>query len=102
MDCVIKHIPTAVYPFNDMYPFYVLIETGSCSYQPDGQEQGDGGEAEQERLFQLFEVAEKEIIDGVVAQDFKQQRQMWELRENAAPAGQTMGHCIKFDVSLAP
>ena len=43
-------------------------------------------------MFQLFENASNEIIDGVVAQDMKQHKQIWYLREQVAPAGVKLGY----------
>lgn len=47
-------------------------------------------------MFQLFENASNEIIDGVVAQDMKQHKQIWYLREQVAPAGVKLGYVSFF------
>lgn len=50
-------------------------------------------------MFQLFENASDEIIDGVVAQDMKQHKQIWYLREQVAPAGVKLGY-VSFSFHL--
>jgi hypothetical protein len=47
----------------------------------------------------LFENASDEIIDGVVAQDMKQHKQIWYLREQVAPAGVKLGY-VSFSFHL--
>lgn len=62
----------AVNPFaGKMHPFYVLIETGSRETPQFGNEDADEdkpkNDADLDKLFQLFEHAGSEIVDGVVA-----------------------------------
>ena len=51
-------------------------------------------------MFQLFEHAGDEIIDGVVAQDMKQYKQIWYLREQVAVAGVKLGY-VSFEPLLS-
>ena len=93
----------AVNPFqgrSSLFPFYVLIETGSreaplFTSQQSASEDAEAkpkNDADLDKLFQLFEHAGDEIIDGVVAQDMKQFKQLWYLREQVAPAGVKLGY----------
>lgn len=101
-----KHEISAVNPFQGRsFPFYVLIETGSRD-SPFGEQRTEDGQRKNDpdldKLFGLFEHAGDCIIDGVVAQDMKQFKQIWYLREQVAPAGVQYGYCLKYDVSLQP
>ena len=61
----------SVNPFGDRtFPFYIIIETGSTEALSFGDEPAEGkpkNDADLDKLFQLFESAGDEIIDGVVA-----------------------------------
>ena len=45
------------------------------------QDDDKSSDADIDKMFQLFEQAGDLIIDGVVAQDMKQFKQIWYLRE---------------------
>jgi len=64
----------AINPFSRTYPFYVIIETGSreVAKKEESSDSGQSGDADLDKLFQLFDHAGDLIIDGVVAQDMKQ------------------------------
>ena len=79
----------------------MLIETGSTeapSFSSAAGDSKEGGEdkssndADLDKLFMLFDQAGEQILDGVVAQDMKQFKQIWYLREQVAPAGVKMGY----------
>lgn len=81
----------------------MLIQTGSSeSASFGGKDEGEKTDADLEKLFNLFDVADDCIIDGVVAQSKEQSKQLWYLREAVAPAGVKHGFCLKYDVSLRP
>ncbi|RKP12922.1 hypothetical protein BJ684DRAFT_20563 [Piptocephalis cylindrospora] len=78
-------------PFDDQYPFYVLIEThGSNAEHDDAKLQG--------LLEDLMEGGE--VVDGVVAQDESQSQSLWGLRESIPEACSKAGAVYKYDVSM--
>jgi D-2-hydroxyglutarate dehydrogenase len=83
MDVVRDMNPTTVYPFNQDYEHYVLVEVAQTVDPYDSAESGSdyGTELETDRLFNFLECIEDEILDGVVSHDEKQLHQLWYLRE---------------------
>ena len=75
MDNMLEFTPDAKSPFDKSHRFYVLIEIASKALS----DESDDGNLD--RLFNLIEVAGDAVSDGVVAQDSKQFRQIWDLRE---------------------
>ncbi|GAM82279.1 hypothetical protein ANO11243_002580 [Dothideomycetidae sp. 11243] len=78
-------------PLEGEHPFYVLIET-----------RGSNGDHDQEKLEAFLEnVMGSEIVsDGVMAQDVKQQGELWRCREGIT---ETLGHygaVYKYDLSI--
>lgn len=105
VELVLGQDKNAIFPFSKQYPFYVIIETGSREPMGFGTDSEKSGEQQKndidlDKMFQLFDHAGEQIIDGVVAQDMKQFKQIWYLREQVAPAGVKYGYCLKYDVSL--
>ncbi|KAM3584532.1 D-lactate ferricytochrome c oxidoreductase [Umbelopsis sp. WA50703] len=76
---------------SDEYPFYVLIETSGSSKEHDD-----------EKLNGLLEnlMTEEGALDGVVAQDDTQIRNLWSMREGIPEALSKEGGVFKYDVSL--
>jgi FAD/FMN-containing dehydrogenase len=68
MEIVLSQMPTAQYPFSKMYPFYVLIETGSLSKSPEVDTteaepvSQKGGDEDMDKVFRVFEKASSHII----------------------------------------
>ena len=77
--------------FQSKYPFYVLIETSGSNEVHD-----------QEKLTNFLETCMMEdiISDGIIAQDYTQQQQLWSLRENVPVAMADQYRVHKYDVSL--
>lgn len=71
----------SVFPFSKQYPFYVIIETGSSEVNFGDQDGEKKNDADLDKMFSLFDIASDQIKDGVVAQDMKQFKQIWHLRE---------------------
>ena len=98
MDLVLGEDTKAVFPLTQKYPFYVIIETGSrepLGFGSDSakeDEEKQKNDADLDKMFQLFDYAGDQICDGVVAQDMKQFKQVWYLREQIAPAGVSYGY----------
>ncbi|KAJ2959981.1 hypothetical protein NQZ79_g4576 [Umbelopsis isabellina] len=76
---------------SDEYPFYVLIETSGSSKDHDD-----------EKLNGLLEnlMTDEVALDGVVAQDDTQIRNLWSMREGIPEALSKEGGVFKYDVSL--
>lgn len=86
-----KHLPDAPYPFEDDHPFYVLIETSGANKEHDDA-----------KLESFLESAMEEelVVDGVVAQDETELRNLWQWRELIPESSQAEGGVYKYDVSL--
>ncbi|KAI8579232.1 hypothetical protein K450DRAFT_243410 [Umbelopsis ramanniana AG] len=76
---------------SDEYPFYVLIETS-----------GSNKDHDDEKLNGLLEnlMTDEVALDGVVAQDETQIRNLWSMREGIPEALSKEGGVFKYDVSL--
>lgn len=86
---VLKHLPGARSPFQEMAPFYVLLEVE----QP-------GSEPEIESLLEkLFEAGL--ITDASIAANSTQFKEFWGLRENITESLAAHGQVRKNDISLA-
>lgn len=85
------------YPFNQQHEFFCMVEV-----QSHLQIDEDEGEEDPtvERLFNFIESCDEFITDGLVPQDTKQARQIWDIREGIAPANLSMGYSLMYDVSL--
>lgn len=86
-----KHIPDSPYPFEDDHPFYVLIETSGANKEHDDA-----------KLESFLESAMEEelVVDGVVAQDETELKNLWQWREMIPESSQADGGVYKYDVSL--
>jgi FAD/FMN-containing dehydrogenase len=89
-EIVLKHTPGARSPFNELSPFYVLLEV----------EEGHAGGGVMEGL--LEKIFEHELItDAVIATSSAQFKDLWGLRENITESISAHGHVRKNDISLA-
>ena len=85
---VTKHIPEARLPFDEEYPWYVLLETATGS-NPDLLENALAAEAEQGRL-----------LDAAIAKNAKEAADLWRLRHSIAEAERQDGKSLKHDISV--
>jgi FAD/FMN-containing dehydrogenase len=78
-------------PFQDKYPFHMLIEVSGSDMNHD-----------REKMDTFLEhcMMEGLIQDGVVAQDTQQSLALWALREDITMALAQAGHVYKYDFSL--
>lgn len=86
---VLQHLPGARTPFQDMSPFYVLLEIE----QP-------GAEPEMETLLERLFAAGL-INDASIAANSTQFKEFWGLRENITESLAAHGQVRKNDISLA-
>ena len=86
-----QHLPDSPHPFEDKYPFYVLIETSGANKEHDDA-----------KLEAFLESAMEEelVVDGVVAQDETELKNLWQWREMIPESSQAGGGVYKYDVSL--
>ena len=81
-----KHIPGARLPFDEPYPWYVLMETaGESDELQDALEQ----ESQQGRL-----------LDAVIAKNAREADELWRLRHSISEAERQDGKALKHDVSV--
>jgi len=87
----LKHISKAQYPFENDYPFYVLIEVS-------GNDQTNN----QDRLMSFLEyiMENDHVLDGVIGQDETQNENIWCLREGISESLGKSGYVYKYDISL--
>ena len=73
------------------YAFCLLVET-----------QGSNNSHDQEKMESFLQrcMEDGNVIDGVLAQDIKQQSNMWEIRESCNPIIKSKGYNYKYDISL--
>ena len=89
-ELVLQHVPGVTRPFADEYPFYCLIETS-----------GSNEDHDREKVEQFIEnIFENHVLDGVMAQDPGQFRELWKLRESCVIASAVPGYSYQMDVSL--
>lgn len=85
---VTRFIAGAKLPFNDEYPWYVLVETGT------------GGDAE---VLQnaLAEAAGSGLLDdAVIAKNERESAELWRLRHSISEAERQDGKALKHDISV--
>lgn len=90
-----KFADNAHFPFEEIHPFYALVEIASNQEATE-----DSSNPDLEKLFSFVENQESNILDGVIAQDKKQAQHIWFVREQIGNAGVALGYCLKYDVSL--
>ncbi|MBT8101823.1 MAG: FAD-binding oxidoreductase [Gammaproteobacteria bacterium] len=83
-----EHIPNARLPFEETYPWYVLIEAAT-GRNPDELENA------------LVNVAEEvSILDAVIAKNSSEAEDLWRLRHSIAEAERHDGVGLKHDISV--
>jgi FAD/FMN-containing dehydrogenase len=93
LEMVLKFLPNTRNPFNESYPFYMLIETSGSHQRHD-----------EEKLNNFLEkiLNEKTLVaNGTIAQDITQIRSLWKLREGIPESLQKAGAVYKYDVSIS-
>ena len=92
LQLVLRHLPGTRLPLDDSSPWYVLCEITST----------DVHDPVQQRLERVLGHAlETELAsDAVVAQNDRERREFWFLRENIPEAQRRHGPSIKHDVSI--
>lgn len=96
MDTVLAHAESSGSgirnPFEDKYPFYVLVEAMGSNEEHDEEKMGAYLESMMES---------ESIVDGAPAQDYTQAFAFWALREGITEALSHTGHVYKYDVSIS-
>ena len=87
-DLVEAHIPGAKLPFEETYPWYVLIETATGG-NPDALENA-----------LTIAADESLILDAVIAKNATEADTLWRLRHSIAEAERHDGTGLKHDVSI--
>lgn len=83
-----KHIPDAKLPFDESYPWYVLIEAATG---------GNPGVLENA----LMDTADESLIlDAVIAKNATESDKLWRLRHSIAEAERQDGKGLKHDISV--
>lgn len=87
-----RHVPALRQPLPSTSPWYVLCEASSA----------DAADPLTEKLGKLLEAAidAGEVTDAALAQNERERREFWELRENVPEAQRRAGPSVKHDVSL--
>jgi D-lactate dehydrogenase (cytochrome) len=92
LDLVLRHIPQVSDPFEEMHPWYVLLEISG-----GGQDMGLR-ECVETKLGAALEG--DEIINAALAESEAQRQMFWRMRESIPEAQRRDGGSIKHDVSV--
>lgn len=87
-DLVVTHIPDARLPFDEHYPWFVLIDAATKGY-PAELENALAAAADQSLL-----------LDAVIAKSTAEAKSLWRLRHSIAEAERQAGKALKHDISL--
>ena len=82
------HIPNASLPFEEEYPWYVLIEAAT------------GGDAEFLENALLQEAEDGRLLDAVIAKNEAEAAELWRLRHSISEAERQDGKALKHDISV--
>ena len=82
------HIPNASLPFEEEYPWYVLIEAAT------------GGDAEFLENALLQEAEDGSLLDAVIAKNEAEAAELWRLRHSISEAERQDGKALKHDISV--
>ena len=83
-----RHIPNASLPFEEEYPWYVLIEAAT------------GGDAEFLENALLQEAEDGSLLDAVIAKNEAEAAELWRLRHSISEAERQDGKALKHDISV--
>ena len=78
-------------PLSDVYPYNVLIETHGSLEEHD--------QAKLEKFLDLV-LEDGMVVDGILAQNYGQVNEFWNVRESCNPSIASSGYVYKYDVSL--
>lgn len=82
------HIPNASLPFEEEYPWYVLIEAAT------------GADPELLASALLQEAEDGRLLDAVIAKNETEAADLWRLRHSIAEAERQDGKALKHDISV--
>ena len=82
------HIPNASLPFEEEYPWYVLIEAAT----------GNDPQLLENALLQ--EAEDGHVLDAVIAKNQAEAAELWRLRHSIAEAERQDGKALKHDISV--
>jgi FAD/FMN-containing dehydrogenase len=82
------HIPDARLPFDEGYPWYVLIEAST------------GGDAEALERALMAAASDSLLLDAVIAKNEGEAQNLWRLRHSIAEAERQEGKALKHDISV--
>jgi FAD/FMN-containing dehydrogenase len=83
-----KYIPDSKLPFDESYPWYVLIETAT----------GEDHEVLENAL--MSGADESLVLDAVIAKNASESENLWRLRHSIAEAERHDGEALKHDISV--
>jgi len=83
-----KHIPGAKLPFDESFPWYVLVEAAT------------GGDTDVLENALLNAAEASLILDAVIAKNTSEADRLWKLRESIAEAERHHGSALKHDISV--
>ena len=89
LDLVCRHIPNSRLPFDDDYPWYVLL---------DAAMPGNAATSFEETLMSTIE--DGLVVDAVVAKSEAEAQQFWRLRHSISEAQKLESASLKHDVSV--
>jgi FAD/FMN-containing dehydrogenase len=92
MEFALKHVPGAVRPLADQWPWYALLEVSS------GRSEEEARATLEELLAAAMEAGS--VGDAVLAGSIARQRALWMLREGVSDAQRFEGASIKHDISV--
>ncbi|MDH3619775.1 MAG: FAD-binding oxidoreductase [Gammaproteobacteria bacterium] len=85
---VTKHVPDARLPFDDDYPWYVLLEVAI------------GGSSEELENVLMAEAERGQLLNAVIAKNEKEAADLWRLRHSISEAERQDGKGLKHDISV--
>jgi D-lactate dehydrogenase (cytochrome) len=92
LDLARRHMPGITDPFDQPYPWYVLIELSTS--------RADAGLRDSLETLLGEAVEAGEVMDAVIAGSIEQRRALWRIRESIPEAQKREGASIKHDVSV--
>src|SRR5690606_37475035 len=94
VELVLKHIPRTRLPFENIPEWSLLIELGSTDV---GVELNSYLE---DWLVEKFNSGD--IIDGIIAQNEAQAKEIWHIRHSVSEANKMHGHSLSHDIVVRP
>ncbi|HNP37415.1 MAG TPA: FAD-binding oxidoreductase [Woeseiaceae bacterium] len=88
IEFVLRHIPGTRLPFDEAYPWYVLMDIAS------------GGDSQHLEVALAKAHTDGQIIDAVIAKNATEAEQLWRMRHSISEAEKREGRGIKHDISV--